>query len=69
MAQKTFMRQCAKCEKPTMHVQQKPAHLLHLVLTVVTVGLWLLVWLALSVFQGKPQCTVCGHKPGLFGFG
>ena len=69
MAQKNFMRKCAQCASQTMHVQQKPNHILHLILTIVTLGLWLIVWVPLSLFQGKPQCTVCGKSPGLFGIG
>lgn len=69
MAQKNFMRKCAGCSSQTMHVQQKPNHILHLILTICTAGLWLLVWILVSLFQDKPQCTVCGKSPGLFGIG
>jgi hypothetical protein len=31
------------------------SHLLHLILTIVTLGLWLLVWIPLAIFGGEKQ--------------
>ena len=67
MAQKNYMRKCKACAKPTMHIQQKPNHILHLLLTVCTAGVWLLVWIFVSLVQPAPQCTQCGRKRGIFG--
>jgi hypothetical protein len=36
---------------------KKPNHILHLILTVVTVGLWLFVWIPVAIFQ-KERRTV-----------
>ena len=69
MAHEQFMRSCAGCGVSTMHVRQKPNHILHLLLSVFTIGIWLPVWVLLSLFRGKPQCMTCGKKPGLFGVG
>lgn len=66
MAQKNFMRNCKSCGQATMHVQQKPNHVLHLLLTIFTVGIWLPIWFLVGLVQEKPQCTICGGKPGLF---
>ena len=52
-----------------MHVQQKPRHLRHLFLTVLTVGFWIPVWVLVSLFQAKAKCMTCGEKPGRFGIG
>ncbi len=52
-----------------MHVQRKPNHRLHLLLTVLTVGFWLPVWVLVSVFQAKPQCMTCGEKADRFPIG
>ncbi len=35
-----------------MHIQERPNHILHLLLSVVTVGVWLPVWFLISLFQG-----------------
>ena len=70
MSQKSFMRQCKACGKPTLHIQEKPNHVLHVLLSVFTLGIWLPIWLLIGLFgSGKPQCTVCGKEPGLFGIG
>jgi hypothetical protein len=53
---------CAICRRPTLHLVQKPNHILHLLLSVVTMGLWLVVWLMVAV-NARDQaevCTVCG---------
>ena len=69
MPQKQFMQNCARCGQQTPHIQQKPNHILHLILSVVTVGLWLPIWLLVGIFRARPQCMTCGKKPGLFGIG
>lgn len=59
---------CRRCERKTLHVVIGANHLLHLVLTIVTAGLWLLVWLAVGVGGGRaPACTECGKSRGAFG--
>ena len=67
MTQKQLMRSCLRCGTQTMHIQQRPNHILHLLLSVFTVGFWIPVWVLVGLFQDKPQCTICGKKPGLFG--
>lgn len=63
MPTKQLMIECRQCEKPTQHNQYAPIHILHLLLTLVTGGLWLFVWIyQISI---KPQCTVCGTKAPL----
>lgn len=57
------MFHCVKCDRQTVHIQQKPNHILHLLLTLITFGLWIFVWI--SVKSTTPQCTVCGHKRGI----
>ncbi len=55
---------CRSCGVPRMHVQRKPNHRRHLLLTVVTVGFWLPVWVLIRLFQAKPKCMMCGAKAG-----
>ena len=45
-----------KLERP------KANHVLHLVLSVVTIGLWLPMWLGSSIQFGGWQCSQCGSK-------
>jgi len=66
MPTKQIMRKCPSCRKNTVHLQQVPNHIFHLILTVLTGGLWLVIW----VFQSSttPKCTVCGHKNAAVSF-
>ena len=57
------MRYCRKCERVTMHVGPSTSHLLHLVLTVFTVGVWLPVWIFIAVRnEFSYDCTSCDGR-------
>ena len=59
------MMTCVKCQKKTLHIEQKINHVLQLLLSIVTAGLWLIVWAFLVFFHDKKtQCTLCGHNKG-----
>ena len=61
-----FMANCSKCQKKTLHIEQKMNHILHLLLSIVTAGVWIIVWVILAILHSnKPQCTICGHNKGL----
>ena len=63
MSQKQDSRFCAHCAKQTMAIGNKPNHLLHLALSVVTVGVWVIVWALVLVGSiGGYRCTQCGAK-------
>jgi hypothetical protein len=57
---------CKKCDHQTLHIFQETScnHILHLLLSIVTCGLWLPIWLmaALSTRSETPSCTTCGAK-------
>lgn len=46
-----------------MFWRDEPNHILHLLLSVVTFGAWLFVWMGLLVgsFFTKWHCSQCGH--------
>lgn len=53
---------CVRCQAITPHNVQKPNHLLHLLLTVFTAGLWLIVWIIIAAGKGStPACVRCGQ--------
>lgn len=60
MGTKQIMAHCKVCREPTLHLDQAPDHLLHLLLTLLTCSLWLFVWVAACVVKNRPQCTKCG---------
>ena len=59
MATRSVQRYCLACDSPVLAEKQRPAHVLHLLLTLLTGGLWLIVWLGLSL-PSTPRCPHCG---------
>lgn len=51
---------CDDCNRNVMIRRQGTSHILHLFLSVITVGLWIPVWLLSSVRFGGWRCIVCG---------
>ena len=45
MSEKQTGRFCNHCNTNVMATGTKPNHLLHLFLTVITLGLWVIVWI------------------------
>lgn len=68
MATVQQMLHCRSCGRKTMHLSTKPSHLLHLFLSILTVGLWLIVWAIAGLTAGRPACSECGTTAGLFQF-
>ena len=55
---------CTRCSRATQHVRNEPSHLLHLILSIVLCGWWLIVWALLCICQKNPQCMECGLNSG-----
>ena len=62
---------CNRCQKPTLHQRHitYPNHVIHLLLFLFCCGLWLPVWMLITVvsaFERKPPflCTICGQPAG-----
>ena len=36
----------------------RPNHILHLILTIITLGFWAIVWIAVAVFGGEKRKTI-----------
>jgi hypothetical protein len=51
---------CKSCEKQVVVFRKGTNHILHLLLTLFTFGLWLIVWFGSSVKFGGWRCTQCG---------
>jgi hypothetical protein len=62
MAQSKIRRFCKDCDQNRLFEKQKPNHILHLILTVLTVGVWFVIWIPLIVISMfKPfRCGECG---------
>lgn len=57
-------RYCPDDDRMVFAEKQTPNHLLHLLLSVVTMGAWLVVWVILIVGAdlGAYRCPHCGEK-------
>lgn len=57
---------CNVCQRQSLFQKPRINHVLHLILSIVTLGLWLLVWAILGIINtGKsPRCVTCGSTPG-----
>jgi len=51
---------CKHCGDRVMVRRPGTNHVLHLILTVLTCGLWLIVWLGSAIQFGGWRCTKCG---------
>lgn len=53
---------CNNCKADRVVFRPGTSHILHLLLTLVTMGLWLIVWFGSAVKFGGWRCSVCGSK-------
>ncbi len=51
---------CATCEQHVLVRRKGTNHLLHLLLSLVTAGLWIIIWILVSVKIGGWRCAQCG---------
>lgn len=52
---------CPNCDKDVVTETQSPNHLIHLVLSLFTAGLWLPVWIIIAL-DPKKNCRDCGAR-------
>ncbi len=61
-------RYCKSCKRKTIHVAPNTSHILHLLLSVISAGIWVPVWLIIFLNnKTKSKCTVCGRMVGITG--
>lgn len=53
---------CKQCGERRKVTRSRANHLLHLVLTVLTAGLWIFVWIGVAVKFGGWRCDTCGSR-------
>jgi hypothetical protein len=59
---------CKQCGRQVLARRTAPSHLFHAIMTILTLGVWLIIWLIAALGSGAWRCSVCGAKvsPGLF---
>jgi hypothetical protein len=50
---------CPSCQRGVVIRRKGPNHLVHLILSLLTSGLWVIIWLAVSVKPGGWKCAEC----------
>ncbi|KOQ69955.1 hypothetical protein ABW43_07435 [Stenotrophomonas maltophilia] len=53
---------CRNCKKDVVVFRRTTNHLLHLVLAVLTAGLWIIVWMLISLLPSHRTCGQCGSS-------
>ena len=55
------------CEQQRLFTKPKINHLLHAILTVITLGVWAVVWVTLAIINSgkKQRCATCGWFKGV----
>ena len=51
---------CSVCDKQVMVRREGTNHVLHLILSVLTAGLWIIIWILAAIKIGGWRCTQCG---------
>lgn len=53
---------CPNCKRQVVTQRQGTNHVLHLILTVLTLGLWAIVWAVVATMNRSKiaRCSVCG---------
>jgi predicted RNA-binding Zn-ribbon protein involved in translation (DUF1610 family) len=54
---------CPTCGKPCLATKHGTSHIFHFIMTLVTLGLWIPIWLLAGLKSaGSPyRCTGCGY--------
>ena len=53
---------CSECDKNCLAERPGTSHLLHLLMTLLTGGLWSIIWVGTIVKFGGWKCPTCGKK-------
>jgi hypothetical protein len=62
MAMKYKRGFCKDCNKDVKVFTKAPNHILHLLLSIITAGIWLIVWIMACISHDPWRCDECGSK-------
>ena len=62
MSKATVRRNCPDCGQNRLFEKSAPNHVLHLILSVISIGFWIPIWILLVVANAFTpfRCPVCG---------
>ena len=53
---------CEMCNKQVLVRRKGTNHLLHLILSILTAGVWIIIWILASIKIGGWRCSQCGSE-------
>jgi Na+-transporting NADH:ubiquinone oxidoreductase subunit NqrC len=54
---------CESCKKFTRQIVDKVNHFLHLILTIITFGIWSFIWIYVAIWTFRySECLKCGIR-------
>lgn len=62
MATETRAGYCNDCAERRKLERNGVNHILHLILTLVTFGLWVFIWILAAISKDPWRCSTCGSK-------
>lgn len=62
MAEQKSSGFCKTCNRQVVVFRKGTNHILHLLLSLLTFGLWIIIWIGVSVKFGGWRCTQCGSS-------
>lgn len=62
MAMQMKSKHCKRCGEQILAQRPGVNHILHLVMSVITGGLWLIIWLGSMIRIGGWRCSRCGKR-------
>jgi hypothetical protein len=62
MAIKQTQKFCKGCQENVLATKNGPNHILHLILSLITAGIWVIPWVLFSVLQQPWRCSKCGKR-------
>jgi len=69
MGMEQSQQYCQHCSRQVLAARKTPNHVLHLLLTVITMGFWIPIWVLSSIQLGGWLCQSCGCKTNFLGPG
>lgn len=62
MSMQQTSKWCKHCKAQVLATRPGTNHILHLLLSIVTCGLWIVIWVLSAIKIGGWRCTRCGLK-------
>jgi hypothetical protein len=62
MATQEATGNCKLCNRQVLIRRKATTHIFHFIMSLLTAGVWIIIWILCAVRIGGWRCTVCGSK-------